>query len=289
MLRVAVTLACTLLLSGSAGAKSEPRSALAYANGNASLDLYVLPANASTPRRLTTSPRDEFSPSWSPDGRRIVYRVNPSRSDVGDIWSMRADGRGKVNLTRTPWVAEWSPAWSPDGRLIAYYSSARGQGDVWVMRPDGSGRRNVTRSGTLNEYPSWSPDARRLVFNSHRDGQFEVYSARLDGSRQVNLSRNAAKDQWPAWSPDGKLIAFMSERDGSPDVFVMRADGSGVRNLTGTAALEESHPAWLRDGRLTFTRHGETGPIELWAIAPSGRDPVRLRVAAEPVFVYDWR
>ena len=145
------------------------------------------------PRRLAATKLDDFSPAWSPDGRSIAYRVNPRRSDVGDIWVMRADGRTKRNLTKTPQIAEWSPVWSPDGRRIAYFS---GVGlDVWVMRPDGTGRRNLTRRGGLDEYPSWSPDGRRLAFGSHRDGQFEIYAMQADGSRQVNLTRNAAPEQ----------------------------------------------------------------------------------------------
>jgi Tol biopolymer transport system component len=278
-----------LAVAGVGTAKTEPLPALAYASDTfGNLDVYVLRPGASKARRLTSSQRDEFSPSWSPDGRRVAYRVNPPRDDTGDIWVMRSDGTRKANLTRTPNAAEWSPAWSPDGRLIAYFSSVDG-GDVWVVRPDGRGRRNVTREGTLNEYPSWSPDGRQLAFNSHRDGQFEIYRARLDGSRQANLTRHPAKDQWPAWSPDGSWIAFMSEREGNPDVFVMRVDGSSPRNVTRTPGLEESHPVWLPDGRLSFTRHGTTGPIELWATRLDGVAAVRLEVGVEPVFVYDWK
>jgi Tol biopolymer transport system component len=281
--------------AGGAGSKANAPSALAYASDTrGSLDVYVVGGGPKArPRRLTASPRDEFSPSWSADGRWLAYRVNPPRGDEGDIWTMRADGTRKRNLTRSPRVADWSPSWSPStvtgGRLIAYFSTAGGGSDVWVMRADGSGKRNVTRNGQLNEYPTWSRDGRRLAFNSHRDGQFEVYAAGIDGSRQVNLTRNPAKDQWPAWSPDGKLIAFMSERDGSPDVFVMNADGSGTRNLTRTPALEESHPTWMPDRRLSFTRHGETGPIELWATDVAGSAAVRLAIPAEPVFVFGWK
>jgi hypothetical protein len=68
----------------------------------------------------------------------------------------------------------------------------------------------------------------------------------------------------------------------------MRPDGSGVRNVTRSARLHESHPAWAPDGRLTFTRHGESGPVSLWAARADGSRAVRLRTVAEPVFVYDW-
>jgi len=285
---VVVTLGGTADSEGSPG--GSPSLVLAYADDSrGSLDIYVVSLGREVPRRLTALRRDEFSPSWSPDGDRIAYRVNPARSDEGDIWTMRANGKDKRNLTRSPNVADWSPSWSPDGTSIAYFSTAGGGGDIWIMRADGRDKRNVTRNGALNEYPTWSPEGRRLAFNSHRNGQFEIYSTATDGSRQRNLTRHPARDQWPAWSPDGSRIAFMSERDGSEDVFVMRADGSSVRNLTGTPTLDESHPTWMPDGRLSFTRHGEIGPIELWAIEEKGSDAHRLAASVQTVFVFSWK
>jgi Tol biopolymer transport system component len=278
------------LVQGAAAQADSKPFVLAFANDlGRSLDVYVVALGDATPLRLTSSPRDEFSPAWSPDGRHIAYRVNPPRGDEGEIWVMRADGTRKRNLTNSAGVADWSPAWSPDGRRIAYFSAARGSADVWVMRSDGGGKRNLTRNGLLNEYPSWSPDGGRLVFNSHRDGQFEVYSIRANGTGTRNLSRNASHDKWPAWSPDGRLIAFVSDRAGSDDVFVMRPDGTGVRNLTRTQALDESHAAWMPDGRLSFSRHGETGPIELWAFDVGSGEAERLQTSAEPVFVFGWK
>ncbi len=81
-------------IASAAAANPNELPALAYASdgGGGSLDVYVLPSGAADPRRLTTTKLDEFSPSWSPGGRSVAYRVNPRRSDVGDIWVMRADG-----------------------------------------------------------------------------------------------------------------------------------------------------------------------------------------------------
>ena len=80
----------------------------------------------------------------------------------------------------------------------------------------------------------------------------------------------------------------MSDRDGSEDIFVVRPDGTDVRNLTAGSDLQESHPAWLPNGTLTFSRHGESGPITLWTVSLDGGDETRIDTSAEPVFVYDW-
>lgn len=227
---------------------------LAFASERAhgtDLDVWIAWGDGSAPRKLTALRTDEFSPSWSPDGARIAYRVNPPRSDVGDIWVMDADGSGKRNLTRTPRTAEWSPAWSPDGTAIAYFSNAAG-GDVWVMRPDGTARRNLTGgASSLSEYPTWSPDGTRIAFNDHRTGNFEIFAMNADGSRQVNLTNDPASDEWPSWSPDGSRIAFRSMRDGNAEIYTVSPDGSGQVNVTRSRGYED-FPAWTPDGRIGF-------------------------------------
>lgn len=249
------------------------------------LDVYVRDG-PEKPRRLTRGPRDEFSPAWSRDGRRIAYRVNPTRGDEGEIWTMSADGAGKRNLTRSPKVADWSPAFSPDGRRIAYMSMVGGSPELWTMRSDGKGKRQLTNARELSEYPSWSPDGRELTFGGFREGDFEILSIPAAGGRERNLSNNPGRDQWPAWSPSGDLIAFMSDRDGGDDVFVMRTDGTRVRNVTKTPELHETHPAWTPDGRLSFLQHGESGPVHVRIVDPAGGAGYNLPVDA--VFVFGW-
>jgi TolB protein len=258
----------------------------AEADPRARLDVFVQRRRDEAPRRLTRGRLDEFSPTWSPDGRTIAYRVNPRRGDEGDIWTMSATGRDKRNLTRSAGVADWSPAFSPDGARIAYMSGQGGAFELWLMDADGGGRRQLTDAGVLSEYPSWSPDGDSLAFSGVRGTGFDVLRIGADGSGEVALTRHPADDKWPAWSPDGRLIAFVSDRDGNEDVFVMAPDGSGARNLTRTPDIYENHPEWTADGRLTFLRHGERGPVEVRVIevgAPGGAD-----LPIDAVFRFDW-
>jgi Tol biopolymer transport system component len=123
--------------------------------GPAALYLYVMNADGSGPRRLTRMAQVNYSlPSWSPDGRKIVFVSE--RDGNFEVYVMNADGSGQRNLTRHP-GHDSDPAWSPDGRKIAFTTKRDGNFEVYVMNADGSGQQNLTRNPAPDRSPVWSP------------------------------------------------------------------------------------------------------------------------------------
>ena len=71
-------------------------------------EIYVMDADGKNQRRLTNNPHDDYSPSWSPDGRRIVFTSR--RDGNGEIYVMDADGQNLHNLTNHP-EDDYHPSW----------------------------------------------------------------------------------------------------------------------------------------------------------------------------------
>jgi Tol biopolymer transport system component len=224
-------------------------------------DLFVMNADGTGRRQLTSTEQTEDVASWSPDGRRIVFDRWFGDFDA-DVLTIRADGGGEQNLTRSPGVMERQPSWSPDGREIAFSfggDAGTQRGDIYTMRPDGSRRRQLTATasdtdprGTDEETPVWAPDGRSLAFNGDTAaGDFELWVMRADGSGRRNVTNSPdSGDGGGAWSPDGRTLLFGSDRDddGNPedadhDLYAMRADGGRQRNITRDPYFETG-PDW---------------------------------------------
>jgi len=114
-----------------------------------------------------------INPSWSPDGRQLVFES--ARNGNTTLYVISADGTGERRLTFTGSGDDTHPAWSPDGRTILFDSSRDGAFHLYTIRPDGTDERRLTirdasASVMFARHPTWSPDGRQIVFDSDRDG-----------------------------------------------------------------------------------------------------------------------
>jgi Tol biopolymer transport system component len=146
-------------------------------------------------------------PSWSPDGKRIVYKRGKQL-----VVLTLADGKVTPITGEQHWYN--FPQWSPKGDVIMFTSDHDGDFELYTVRPDGTGLKRLTNTPGNDAHSIWSTDGEWIVFSSARMG-FKDEMALYDGVPQ----------------PYG-------------EIFAMRADGSDVRQLTDNK-WEDASPGWM--------------------------------------------
>jgi dipeptidyl aminopeptidase/acylaminoacyl peptidase len=228
--------------------------------------LWVVEVATGAARQLTSGPRPDEQPSWSPDGRRVCFVSNRSpapdlvwRSDlyVVDVDPVDARPTRPVRISGGRERVFRHPSWSPDGRLVAAVGHRIGAGgmsrdDVWVFEPDGAGLgHDLTASsdlyvgGPMNSdvldfvdvAPTWDAASEALVFVAPIDGSNEAWRVRVSDGRverltsgQHYLSRVDARSV----GRGQRLVGVLAGPDRLPDVVAGEVSRLGRRGAAPT-------------------------------------------------------
>lgn len=204
--------------------------------GTGGRDLYLLDLTRLMVTRVAETPDYETSPSFSPDGQRIVYSAGVPGERADHIFTVGRDGTEAKQLTDAD-ANDTSPRFSPDGKSIVFARDKTyiwgGQAANWepggvicLIDADGHNLRQLTPDEDFAFEPYFSADGVRIVYSTV-NGRM---SLPVDGSAtpQPVVGPSGAVPSY-----DGKAIAY-SKGKYSPDlkVFLSQADGTLERNLT---------------------------------------------------------
>jgi Tol biopolymer transport system component len=189
-------------------------------------NIYVIDIDSLDETRLTDASSDDQGPSWSPDGKHIVF-FSTHDGNV-QIFMMDSDGSHTTRLTNDQ-AYNWRPAWSPDGQHIAFMSYHGAHNQIYMMRLDDSSVTRLTNDLYEDSAPSWSPDGKHIAFQSSSSiGNARICILDLNGEDTTCLQNDLANAWEPVWQP---LTT-------SPDVEVTHAtDTPASPSVTVTSLL----------------------------------------------------
>lgn len=226
--------------------------------------IYAVKPDGSQVKRLTHSPRNKRFPSFSADGRRIVFAQQRDDGNFSHIAVMDADGGHLRQLTNAQ-ADDTTPQFRPDGSKIVFSRFRRGSGyGVYVMGADGSHLRRLTHDGYG---PTYSPNGRRIAFQSTESGYRGIFVIDATGRHRhpvtydpIQVDENGSYrylDYTPDYSPDGRRIVFVRMGHGGcalgddrGNVTVVDADGGHVSQITDDGLCGAySDPQFSPNGR----------------------------------------
>lgn len=199
--------------------------------------IWVMDADGSNRRQLTSLTSEAFGPELSPSGAAIAFQTQ------GAIWVMKADGSGARKVSRDGYYYGTGISWAPDSTrfavtrgLVDERSGEPYDIEVVVVRADGSGETVLTHSGGDKNSPAWSPDGSRIVFSlAVGDDTYDLWTMKADGTGVRQLTRTkGVGEQDTVWSPTGTAIAYAAwaqQTETAPRVMKAKADGTAAKAL----------------------------------------------------------
>lgn len=228
--------------------------------------LWIRPLPEGTPRRLTRAEGVwELFPSWSPDGRSIVY-ATWSDTEQGAIRTIGANGRGERRVTpeRGHYV---EPSYSPDGSRIVYRrvggDALRGnlytrEPGIYVVPAAGGSPRRVIAEGSN---PRFDRSGERIFLTAPQESRTALISVDLNGGqRMVHLTSEAGTQIVP--SPDERYVALVERFNAyvAPLPMTGQAVQIGpnsrdypIRQISRDAGM---YLHWTPDSRRVYWSHG---------------------------------
>ena len=185
------------------------------------------------------------SPSFTPDGKQIVYSSSAPNDRCCRIFVASLDGSGLRPISSVGFI-DTEPKINPKtGNEIAFVSGRSGPQQVYRMNMDGSDVERLTPGEGEASNPSWHPGGQIIAYawtRGYATGNFNIFTMDVASRAYTQLTHSEGRNENPSWAPDGVHLVFMSTRSGSHQIWTMLADGTQARQLTTQGSNET--PVW---------------------------------------------
>jgi Tol biopolymer transport system component len=243
-------------------------------------DVYVMPSNGGSPKRLTFDNRPIMGPpAWTADSREIIFSSN--RAATTGLWRVSATGSTPTPVAGPEGEASW-PSVPAKGNDSLVYEQWVSKANIWRLDLKDAKHIEKSPSTLISEKgdkmrPELSPDRKKVAFESNRMGFWDIWTCDVDGTNCDQLTSLHGTAGRARWSPNGHYIAFEFHPTERGEIYMVEVPG-GVPHLVQTiSGADNLSPSWSRDGKwLYFASKRGAEAFQIWKMPVQGGTPVRL-------------
>jgi TolB protein len=235
-------------------------------------EIYVSHLDGSDRVAITSNRTINLFPSWSPDGRSLLftsYKTGSPGLFLHELFS------GKESRFSTLSGSNLGGKWSPDGKFVALSIERQGNADLYLLDQNGKLVRRLTEDPGIEVSPTWSPDGNRLAFVSNRSGSPQIYTMDVANGKTQRLTYSGSYNTSPNWSPKGDKIAYIARVGAQFNIAAIAPQGGEPQMLTANSGDNED-PSWSPDGRFIVFASNRRGRYHLYTMQASGENQQRL-------------
>ncbi len=241
---------------------------VSLADNSSSSHIWLAPVDGGSPRELTTTPKKDGHPRWSPDGSRILFESN--RSGDSQLWVIDVGGGEARQLTHIATEAG-NGLWSPDGKWVAFTSAVYpeysgksfAESDALNKKRAADQAKNPVKAKVFKRlfyrhWDEWVEDKRQHLFIVPAAGGEPRDVTPGDRDAFPTSTTFAVGDDF-TFSPDGKYLLYTAPPERGEawttnyDIWRTPIAGGKSERLTDNPAADGA-PRFSPDGRLLAYR-----------------------------------
>ena len=276
-------------------ASPDSQSVVFNAGGEGSNGIYALDLSTMKVQSLMHPQFTVGTPTFSPDGRRIIYAGKSNAAQASHLYTCSLAGKPSRQLTDTAGIYDDMASYSADGRRIVFARALRHRPysmggwtwdhwDIYAMQADGTGLRRLT-SGQYYQVspPKFALDGKTILFAADHDDsgtlQTDVFTVKSVGGQAPQPLTGNGHCWNPVFTSDGGHILYVSDVTVPFDyeIWSMDADGEHPTQLTNEHCYLE-YPVATGDGKhiLALSDKGRSTRYDLYEFDIDGKHPRRI-------------
>ncbi len=259
--------------------------------------------------RLTSNPKRDDHPRWSPDLRRLAFLSERGGDAGAQIYLLNLLGGEPVPLSLHK-AAVTDFEWSPDGRYIAFIAEEAQEkpktkppvvadenfryAQLWLVEVATGQIKQLTKGRLHISALNWAWNSQQIVFTARSTPKLmdnpttEVFtvpvnwqSATIDSASAMQLTKGNGAESDPHFSPDGRWISYLAHADGDsttgPDrIHIIPASGGEARVLAKEFDGYIRNHRWVFDSQRFIFNAGLGVNQQIYTMSIADQQPVAM-------------